>query len=220
MARPPGEASCSFSRLVAHLRRRLAAPLPGPAAQQMMAPSSRPAPSLQQVAEATCREAGVLALLFPDDDRATLVLTQRHEDLPDHPGQISFPGGQREEDETLCEAALREAKEEISLETEGVEVLGELSPLYIPPSGFCVYPFVAALEYPPALHPGEAEVEAILHVPVHSLLEPTAAVREEWLLQDRLVNVPLFAIEEHQIWGATAMILAELLALIDKSFCQ
>ena len=162
----------------------------------------------------------MLALLFPDAGRATLILTQRHEDLPDHPGQISFPGGQREEDETLREAALREAKEEISLETEGVEVLGELSPLYIPPSGFCVYPFVAALDYPPDLHPGEAEVEAILRVPVHTLLKSTAAVREEWLLQDRLVSVPFFAVKEHQIWGATAMILAELLALIDESFCE
>ena len=159
----------------------------------------------------------MLALLFPEADRPALILTRRHEDLPDHPGQISFPGGQREDDETPCETALREAKEEIGLETEGVEVLGELSPLYIPPSRFYVYPVVAALDHPPALYPREAEVEAILRIPIQTLLDPAATVQEEWLLQDRLVSVPFFSIKEHQIWGATAMILAELLALINES---
>ena len=204
----------SFEEHIGRLRQGLAEPLPGAEAQRTMAPAARAYPSALNVEGKDCREAGVLALLYPSAAGApVLVLTLRREDLSDHAGQISFPGGQREAGETLRETALREAREEIGLAPEGVELLGALTPLFIDPSSFCVHPFVGAMREQPALRPTDAEVEAILHVPLAHLLAPGTLVREEWTLHGAPVEVPFFAFDGHQVWGATAMMLAELLAL-------
>lgn len=162
----------------------------------------------------SCREAGVLALLLPQDDTPVLVLTIRHDDLPDHGGQISFPGGQREGDEPLSATALREANEEIGLSPTTVWLLGDLTPLYIPPSNFCVHPFVGAAAHDLALRPTDREVDQILRVPLDRLLAPDTRVVEPWTLQGQEVDVPYYDIDGHTVWGATAMMLAELLDII------
>lgn len=181
------------------------------AAQARMAPAYRQDPDLARVDDKDCREAGVLALFFPEQNRPTLVLTVRRDHLPDHAGQISFPGGQREAGESLQQTALREAQEEINLAPEPVEVLGALTPLYIPPSNFCVHPFVGVMPHIPPLRPTDAEVGAILRVPLAHLLDPGTVVHEEWTLHGNPVTVPFFDVEGHKVWGATAMMLAELL---------
>ena len=178
-----------------------------------MAPAYRQDPSLAAVEGKACREAGVLALLFPQADVPTLVLTVRHGYLRQHAGQISFPGGRREEGETLRETALREAQEEIGLAPGTVDVLGSLTPLYIPPSGFCVYPFVGVVSTPPFLRPTDVEVAQILHVPFPFLLDPKTRQQASRTLHGQEMTVPFFAVDGHQVWGATAMMLAELLAL-------
>lgn len=160
-----------------------------------------------------CREAGVLALLYPDPD-PHLVLTVRRDDLPDHPGQISFPGGQREAGETLPETALREAEEEVGLPRSGVHVLGALTPLFVPPSNFCVHPFIGVLDHVPSLVPTDREVGDILHVPVRRLLDPETRVVETWTLHGTPIDVPFYRVGPHTVWGATAMMLAELLSCI------
>lgn len=182
-----------------------------------MAPAYRMDLDKARVTGKNCREAGVLALLFPLDDAPTLVLTVRRDHLPDHAGQISFPGGQREADETLEETALREAQEEVGLDPSHVEVLGALTPLYIQPSNFCVYPFVGAVPHAPTLRPTDAEVGKILRVPLAHLLRPETTVREEWSLRGMPVEVPYFGVEGYKVWGATAMMLSELLALFEGS---
>jgi 8-oxo-dGTP pyrophosphatase MutT (NUDIX family) len=207
-------AAHSFAACIDRLHERLDAPLPGTDAQLTMAPVYRQDPSMAAIEDKACREAGVLALLFPLDDAPHLLLTVRRPDLTDHAGQISFPGGSREAGETLKEAALREAHEEVGLPPEAVEVLGAMTPLYIPPSNYCVHPFVGAAPEPPSLSPQDAEVAAILRVPLAHLLAPTTRRVEPWTLREQTIDVPFYAVETHSVWGATAMMLAELLALL------
>lgn len=204
----------SFPDLTAYLQRRLSEPLPGFEAQRRLAPALRQDPSNRYVAGRSCREAGVLALLYPDEGRTYLVLTVRRDDLPDHPGQISFPGGSREEGESLEETALREAWEEIGLARNDVRLIGSLTPLYIPPSRYCVYPFVGVVPEKPHLAPHDDEVARILHVPLDRLAHPESVRREPWTLHGREIEVPYFEVESPPIWGATAMMLAELIDLL------
>lgn len=201
-----------FESFIDQLRKRLRQPLPGIDAQAEMAVDYRKDPSLARVDDKDCREAGVLVLLFPHDRDPHLVLTVRRDHLPDHAGQISFPGGQREPGEPLRDTALREAREEVDLDPAPVDVLGSLTPLYIPPSNFCVYPFVGAVAHVPALRPTDAEVGRILRVSLMHLLAPPTIVRETWTLHGQEVTVPFYKVQDHKVWGATAMMLAELLA--------
>jgi 8-oxo-dGTP pyrophosphatase MutT (NUDIX family) len=180
-----------------------------------MAPRSAVRREALSVRGRECREAGVLVLLLPrPDGTPAVVLTVRRETLPDHAGQISFPGGQREGTESLAETALREAEEEVALDPAAVELLGTLTPLYIPPSNFCVHPHVGALPHRPSLTPTDREVERILHAPLSRLLAPETRVVKPWTLHGEDVEVPCYEIEGHAVWGATAMMLAELLAVV------
>ena len=179
-----------------------------------MAPSHRLDAALLSVEGKACREAGVLVLLYPDaDGAARVVLTARPPDLRDHAGQVSFPGGRREPGETYVETALREAHEEVRLDPAAVEVVVAMTPLYIPPSRFCCHPFVALSEAEPALVPGEREVAEILRVRLADLFAPEHAGVEEREVQGASSRVPYFQSGEHRVWGATAMMLAELRAL-------
>jgi 8-oxo-dGTP pyrophosphatase MutT (NUDIX family) len=205
----------SFSSFSDRLRHALDGPLPGHDAHDTMAPRYQARRSAMSVADRVCREAGVLALFYPGRNREpVLVLTRRRDDLPDHAGQVSFPGGQRHDGESLPETALREAQEEIDLPTGAVDLTGSLTPLYIPPSNFCVHPFVALVAEPPDLRPTDAEVGRILHVPLSTLLAPDARTVEVWTLHGMEVEVPFYDVEGETVWGATAMMLAELLAVI------
>ncbi len=203
----------SFDQHIAYLRTRLRAPLPGTAAQLTMAPVYRQDPAMATIDGKPCREASVLVLFFPRDGVPTLLLTVRRADLKDHAGQISFPGGSREPNETLRETALREAQEEVGLDPAGLEILGTLTPLYIPPSNFCVHPFVAMTPTAPTFRPQNDEVESILIPSLPHLLDPATRRREPWQLHGRTVEVPFLDVEGHKVWGATAMMLAELLSL-------
>ncbi len=174
--------------VIARLREALSRPLPGLPGQMGMAPV--PWPGTERIFDPNleCRRAGVLVLLYPVK-RATrrggashvtgedlcLALTRRTDALDNHRGQISFPGGSLDDGETTRAAALREAWEELGIESGGLEVLGELSPLYIPPSGFCIYPAVAYAAQRPAFAPNSYEVAELLEVPLAHLLDPANA---------------------------------------------
>lgn len=198
---------------IEQVRVALRQPLPGLAAQVTMAPQPRP---FQPPAGLQPRQAGVLLLLFPVRDVLHLALTVRTPDLDHHSGQISLPGGGKESaDATLLNAALREASEELGVATADVEVLGPLSPLYVPPSNNLIHPFVAYVPHRPAWRPDPREVAALLEVPLAVLLDPATRREEKWSWQGADLRIPFYAVGEHKVWGATAIVLAEFLALLD-----
>jgi len=170
--------------------------------------------ALAQVpAEATrpprdARVGAVLVLIEDTHEGPRVVLTRRRADLKSHPGQVSFAGGRLDEDETVPEAALREAQEEIGLRAESADVIGVGPRFFIPPSRFWVVPVLARWTDPHELDPNPWEVDEILHVPVAQLLDP-----ERWR------QVPLsdlgsswaWQLDGDVLWGATAVVMALLL---------
>jgi len=199
---------------ISALERKLRRPgRPGLKAQLKLAPDPRPGHRIYAEVEESCRRAGVLVLLFPRQGRLCVLLTRRTSELLHHRAQISFPGGQQEPDENLRATSLREAWEEVGIPPERPKILGELTPLYIPPSNFCIYPTVASLADPPELKPCEKEVAEVLEVPLDHLAHPDSFKREIWKIRGEDVSVPFFEFGERRIWGATAMVLAELLEI-------
>lgn len=160
------------------------------------------------------RASAVLIPLTQIEGRLTVLFTVRRADLKVHGGEVSFPGGAVEAGDTSCVAtALRETQEEIQLAPQCVEVLGELTPLYIPPTHYRVHPVIGWIPRLPPLTPNRCEVDHILQVPLAHLLDRETVRRERWALEDRTVTVPYFQADGWPIWGATAMILNELLVL-------
>lgn len=207
--------SLALDDLVAALRARLQQPLPGLDAQLTMSPPQRGDPDRWHEAQRNARRAAVLALLYPYEGSTGLVLTQRTEDLNAHSGQISFPGGRIEPGESPVEAALREGWEEVGVDPAAPDVLGTLTDLYIPPSDFTVTPVVATITERPFFRPQEEEVDLIIEVPLPVLLDPSKRTSALWTLGGREIEIPYFAYGDFEIWGATAMMLAELVAVID-----
>jgi 8-oxo-dGTP pyrophosphatase MutT (NUDIX family) len=200
--------------LINRLRDALMHPLPGLAVQMRMAPQPRPDTDRILDPHLDCRQAAVLALFYPCGNDLCLLLTRRTDRLESHSGQISFPGGSMDLGEDAIGAAKREALEEMGVVPETIEVLGQLSPLYIPHSGFCVYPVVGWTAAAPVFKPSEEEVAEVLQIPVRHLLRPATRCEEMWELRGTRVRVPFYAVDGHKVWGATAMMLCELLSLL------
>ncbi|MCP4428338.1 MAG: CoA pyrophosphatase [Chloroflexi bacterium] len=158
------------------------------------------------------RLGGVLVLLYCYRNEIHLVLTRRRDDLSDHAGQVSFPGGKHENGETFRETAVREAHEEIGVHPDQLTILGQLTPLYISPSDFEVHPTVAWYDNGerPYFTPSDNEVAEILETPLSYLLDPASRGEEMWTIHDYNVRVPFFNVQGHKVWGATAMMLSEL----------
>jgi 8-oxo-dGTP pyrophosphatase MutT (NUDIX family) len=221
MCRSPGRAGTSLparqddvtqSELVAALSAAFRRPLPGPAAQAVMAP--RPRSGWPAGFEPDhLRHAAGLLLLHPVADQPCLVLTVRSAHVR-HGGQVSLPGGVIEAGESAEDAALREAHEEMALQPDDVEVLGRLTALDIPVSGFRLQPVVAALSRRPHLHPSDDEVARILEVPVDTLLDPEALAWQPMMRGAVTLDAPAFVTHDVAIWGATAMVIAEFLTML------
>ena len=207
----------AFSTLTADLLSALAKPLPGAGAHALMSPQPRrawpdgmPPPDI--------RNAAGLLLVFPDAmDRSHVVLTVRADTLGRHGGQVSLPGGVIEPGESYAYAALREAHEEIALDPSLVRIAGALTPIDIPVSGFRLHPIVGLTDTRPALTPHDGEVAKILDVAIDDLLSPATIVQTTRERDGRRVDVPAFRVAGVEIWGATAMVLAEFLSLVGWS---
>lgn len=184
------------------------------------------------------RTAAVLLLLYPTretSDRGpsgqadegldlNLVLTKRNAGLSSHAGQISFPGGGQETTETLWQTACREAFEEIGVGNLGVdaqadeiELIGQLKPIYIPPSDFTVSPFVGWQDSAPEFVCAPDEVEEVIETSLSHLLQPkTLKIGEVVSANSQQIDVPFYKVGEHRVWGATAIMLSELLERIRR----
>ncbi len=184
--------------------------LPGPAAQMRMAPPHRDAGP----GRANFRDAAVLVLFYPRGGSLYFPLTLRSEDTGSHKGQVSLPGGSREEGESLVETALRETREEIGVDPALAKVIGRLSALDIPHSGFHVHPFVALSDAAPSFVLERREVAELIETPVAELLAEDAARFEERSFGGGADLLPYYLLGGHKVWGATAMILAELRELL------
>jgi 8-oxo-dGTP pyrophosphatase MutT (NUDIX family) len=205
---------------IEQLRQALQKPLPGIIAQKKMAPRPLPKHLSRWTPPENHREAAVLLLLYPhitadNQQEWHIVLTRRHEYPGVHGGQISFPGGQREAGESLQTTALREAHEEVGTSPEEVDIVGSLSPLYTPPSNFCIHPYVGYCRSRPQFQPDPVEVAELIEPHLSLLQNPALRQQELWPFPDNLeLQVPFFNVYGHKIWGATAMILNEFLMII------
>ena len=185
-------------------------PLPGPASHLKMMPRPRPGMELEFANGHEARVGAVLILLYPKDDEWTLVLTKRTETVNHHRGQISLPGGRREpNDKNFTETAQREAFEELGVSPESQTVIGALTPLYIPPSDTRIYPIVAYQNHSPQFLPSQDEVASVIEMPLSTLLNEKNIGTEMQKRRDLTIKTPFFNVKGHQIWGATAMVLAE-----------
>lgn len=196
------------------VRQALARPRPGPQAHVRMAPAYRREEVGTLIAPPDCRRAGVLVLLFPQDGALRLPLTRRPQSVEFHKGQISLPGGAVEAGESPDQTALRETGEEIGVPSAEVELLGPLSPLYVPPSNFSIQPWVGWTPRRPLFRIEPTEVAELIEAPLDVLLDPATVQVEEWHLQGGSWPVPFYRLGPHKVWGATAMILTELLTLL------
>ncbi|HEX6165086.1 MAG TPA: CoA pyrophosphatase, partial [Vicinamibacterales bacterium] len=192
-------------------------PLPGLEAQLRMAPAPRLGWDPLNFPD-DAKDGAALLLVYPHDETLHVALTVRGAELRNHTGQVSLPGGRVDEGETFEAAALREAVEEIGIDPGMVEIVGRLTPLHIPVSGYLLHPVVGFTSMRPAFQRAEWEVARIIEAPVSLLSDPAVVKRE---IRTRVekgqsidVDVPYFDIDGEKVWGATAMVLAEFCAIL------
>ncbi len=179
-----------------------------------MAPNPNPGQRVYTEVEDTCLNAGVMVLLYPRQGSPHLALIQRTKTLLHHRDQIGFPGGQMEQYEDGVRAALRETDEELGIPPTCIQIIGTLTPLYIPPSNYCIYPAVGAAAESLIFKPHPQEVAEVIELPLRHLLDPRHRRRETRTIRGRAVEVPFYSFRHHKIWGATAMVLAEFLVVL------
>ncbi|MCX7737270.1 MAG: CoA pyrophosphatase [Candidatus Kapabacteria bacterium] len=204
--------------IIDFIKAKLNSELPGREAQIKMAPSINGQLIRGFDAPKNAKQSSVLLLLYPSKDESDLniLFTLRSNNLNSHSGQISFPGGRKEKNETLVETALRETREEIGISTDDIQILGKLSTLYVPPSNAIIYPFVGFLPYPPETKPNQSEVFEVFSVSLKYFLE-NKFEKQVWNYNGHLMDVPLWNVHNSTpLWGATAMILMEFLTLFER----
>ena len=203
----------NFLELTSNLADLLQKPLPGFAAQQKMMPQFR----IKFPASNNPRNSAVLLLFYPDFDGIKILFIKRTIDDTPHSGQVSFPGGKYEpQDPDFVATALREAHEETGIDTKNVQVIGQLTPLYIPVSNFMVYPVVAYVTEKPAFMPNPREVEYLIEADLCTLFLPQNKGIKQLVRQNIVIDAPFYNASNNIIWGATAMILSELECLLES----
>jgi 8-oxo-dGTP pyrophosphatase MutT (NUDIX family) len=207
-----------YQKIKKKLPSLLERPLPGDKAHQVLSPLNRKNTADYSQYFAKAKKASVLVILENYQQEAHLIVTLRRAYPGVHSGQISFPGGKQEpKDPSLKDTALRETLEEIGVAGTQLQVKGALSPIYIPPSNYYVSPFLAFADEELTLIPEEKEVERIYRLPLLELLKPQTLQTKTIAYENGYtLKAPAFVLPEVDIWGATAMVLNEMLSLVRK----
>ncbi len=198
------------------LQHRIAQPLPGIEAQANMMPPIRE--KIVSVPD-DAKLSAVMMLLYQHEGRWMIPLMRRAEDGRVHGGQISLPGGRKEESDTdFVMTALRETEEEFGIPREEIQVLGSLTEIYIPPSRFLVYPKIGVMPQRPTFQPDAKEVAEIIEVELFQFLEESRrGIHEVDVFGGHIIQAPGYTVNDNElIWGGTAMMLAELAHLLEE----
>lgn len=189
--------------------------LPGWEAQRELSPGYNPK---YRQPKPGFKEASVVAIISPVDGQLNLTFIKRASHYKDdkHKGQISFPGGKIEEGESRIEAAYREVEEEIGVPKTEIEIIGELTSLYVFVSDFMIYPFLAISKKAMEFTPDPLEVDGIINWPLEKLLQGTST-KDISIRNSTIKNVPYYPLGEEVLWGATSMVTAEILALLKRA---
>jgi 8-oxo-dGTP pyrophosphatase MutT (NUDIX family) len=202
-----------FEPFVNSLSSKLKGPLPGVEFQKKFMHEERLLSHIQP--NETTRQSAVLVAFYPSDGEVYLPLILRPAYDGTHGGQMALPGGKMEyADENLVRTALREAQEEIGVKAMDVNVLGELTDVFIPVSNFIVKPIVGYLDYKPDFFPDKREVEKIFEVKFSEFLKLENKGIRSIIVGKRNLTVPGFDIQSQWIWGATALIMNEIVEVV------
>ena len=200
------------------LKHKLSKPLPGVVAHLKMAPASRAhelAESKDNVPNA--KKSAVMILFFHDGGVLKMIVIRRSVYVGIHSGQIAFPGGRyEEEDENVQTTALREIEEEIGISADKIEVLGRLSDIYVPPSNFMISIFVGYLAEKPEYKIDEREVDEVIEIPFSDFFKPNLVKEKDFYVGSLRAakKAPYFDVTNAEIWGASAMVVSELLEML------
>ena len=192
-------------------------PLPGYQAHVELAPYRNK--SELNFKEKNPKIASTLLLLYPKDYEIFFCLIEIQEYEGTHSNQISFPGGKNESGETIKQTAIRETYEEVGVETLSVNIIGELTQVYIPPSNYLIHPFVGYCDFAPKFKPNSREVKNIIEVNIKELYKKEVIKRKKMTFKKNGNNVdydvPYLDLNDKLVWGATSVILNEFRKLID-----
>lgn len=200
------------------IQKRLSGPLPGPEAQLKMAPAQR-AQQLKENADKipTARKSAVMILFFHDNHELKMIVIRRSEYMGVHSGQIAFPGGGYEAtDGDIENTAYREVEEEIGIERKEIKLLGRLTDIYVPPSNFIISVFVGYLPQRPAYKIQEREVAEVIEIPFKEFKKSELVKQKEFFIRSQNASsyAPYFDLENAEIWGASAMVISELIEIL------
>jgi 8-oxo-dGTP pyrophosphatase MutT (NUDIX family) len=205
-----------YSAVKTYLKETLKGELPGVQAHSKMLPPGRRLNTVENELSMV-KQSSVLLLLFPEGDHLYTCLTKRPQTMKHHPGQISFPGGKVEKDDVSAEmTALREAGEEVGIDRSGVEILGKLSDLYVEVSRFSIQPFLAWADRRPDFVVDFGEVEELILFPVSDFVSNEVLSETELETFTGPLRVKYYPFNGEIIWGATAMILSELIEILKR----
>jgi 8-oxo-dGTP pyrophosphatase MutT (NUDIX family) len=202
-----------FQRFITQLKITINNDLPGEESHQKMRVIYDQSIELP-FSEINSTPAAVLILLYLADNEIYFFLTKRTDELKHHKGQISFPGGTQEGNEKLIDTALRETQEEIGINKTSISIIGTITPLFVPVTGFMIYPFIGYSLNKLNPKPDPVEVATIFSVNISDLLNKENRTTEIRNIRGYDVQVPYFKLNDYQVWGATSMILSEFRDLI------
>ncbi|TAL73831.1 MAG: CoA pyrophosphatase [Bacteroidetes bacterium] len=207
-----------MQRFIDLLKTEMQKALPGTEVQWQMASSDRTLKNFTSISGNDTRVAAVLILLFPENGSIYTVFIQRPEYDGVHGGQISFPGGKQEpSDDNIIETAIRETHEEIGADPAKISVIGTLTPLFIPVSNMLVTPVIGWMKDRPVFIHKVNEVVFIFEADLKKLLDPSIVKTKPMKIRSKIIEVKYFDYQGNVIWGATAMMLHELLTIIKVS---